>query len=229
MDFKWMAAACAAMIVGGAGSAAADTTNMIVNGGFDVGTEGWSAVNIDDSGGWRTTGGDPGGMFILNDGGSELSDPTIEQTVMQLLPASVYRVTGRFRGANQVNSPLGGTSFAADLDGATVFTGGSLNTSMWQGFEFEFTATATSVDLRFRAEINGTDNDFAIDNITLTRVSTPCFGDITGNGVVDGVDLAALLAAWGGGKSQFDCDIDNDGVVGGGDLAFVLAGWGACP
>jgi polyribonucleotide nucleotidyltransferase len=40
---------------------------------------------------------------------------------------------------------------------------------------------------------------------------------------------AALLAAWGGGKSQFDCDIDNDGSVGGSDLAIVLAGWGACP
>ena len=58
---------------------------------------------------------------------------------------------------------------------------------------------------------------------------TPCYGDITGNGVFDGVDLAALLAACSGGKSQFDCDIDNDGIVGGGDLAFVLAGWGACP
>jgi hypothetical protein len=57
----------------------------------------------------------------------------------------------------------------------------------------------------------------------------PCPGDVTGNNTVDGIDLAALLAAWGGGKSQFDCDIDNDGIVGGSDLAIVLAGWGACP
>jgi hypothetical protein len=57
----------------------------------------------------------------------------------------------------------------------------------------------------------------------------PCPGDITGNRVVNGIDLAAILAAWGGGKSQFDCDIDNDGSVGGSDLAIVLAGWGACP
>jgi hypothetical protein len=57
----------------------------------------------------------------------------------------------------------------------------------------------------------------------------PCPGDVTGNNSVDGIDLAALLAAWGGGKSQFDCDVDNDGVVGGSDLAVVLAGWGACP
>jgi hypothetical protein len=57
----------------------------------------------------------------------------------------------------------------------------------------------------------------------------PCLGDVTDDGVVNGIDLAAILAAWGGGKSQFDCDIDNDGVVGGSDLAIVLAGWGACP
>jgi hypothetical protein len=58
---------------------------------------------------------------------------------------------------------------------------------------------------------------------------TPCPGDITGNNTVDGIDLAALLAAWGGGKSQFDCDVDNDGIVGGSDLAVVLASWGTCP
>jgi hypothetical protein len=58
----------------------------------------------------------------------------------------------------------------------------------------------------------------------------PCPGDITGNGTVNGTDLAAILAAWGtDGQSKFDCDVDNSGVVDGGDLAFVLAGWGACP
>ena len=58
----------------------------------------------------------------------------------------------------------------------------------------------------------------------------PCPGDVTNNGVVNGTDLAAVLAAWGSdGSNKFDCDIDNDGVVSGSDLAFVLAGWGACP
>lgn len=66
-------------------------------------------------------------------------------------------------------------------------------------------------------------------SLRLQVLKRTCPGDVTTNGTVDGVDLAALLAAWGGGKSQFDCDIDNDGVVGGSDLAVVLAGWGACP
>ena len=58
----------------------------------------------------------------------------------------------------------------------------------------------------------------------------PCPGDISGNNIVDGVDLAALLGAWGtNGLGEFDCDIDNDGLVGASDLAFVLSDWGPCP
>jgi hypothetical protein len=61
-------------------------------------------------------------------------------------------------------------------------------------------------------------------------VTPACFGDISGNGVVDGVDLAALLGAWGtDGHGKFECDIDGDGVVAGSDLAIMLGSWGACP
>jgi len=58
----------------------------------------------------------------------------------------------------------------------------------------------------------------------------PCPGDISGNNIVDGVDLAALLGMWGtNGQGKFDCDIDNDGLVGASDLAVVLSDWGPCP
>ncbi len=57
-----------------------------------------------------------------------------------------------------------------------------------------------------------------------------CFADISGNGVVNGVDLAELLNAWGtDGQGEFDADIDDDGIVAGSDLGFVLSGWGPCP
>lgn len=56
-----------------------------------------------------------------------------------------------------------------------------------------------------------------------------CAGDITGNGSVDGVDLAAVLSAWGpAGSGEFDADITGDGLVDGADLAAVLNGWGPC-
>jgi hypothetical protein len=58
----------------------------------------------------------------------------------------------------------------------------------------------------------------------------PCPGDITGGGQVNGVDLAAILGAWGtDGQGKFDCDINDDATVDAQDLAIVLGGWGNCP
>ena len=53
----------------------------------------------------------------------------------------------------------------------------------------------------------------------------PCTGDLDGDGLVDGVDLAILLAQWldiGTG------DLNEDGIVNGRDLAILLGGWGDC-
>ena len=57
--------------------------------------------------------------------------------------------------------------------------------------------------------------------------SAPCPGDLTDNGVVDGIDLSQILAAWG--ASGVPADINDDGTVNGLDLSVVLAGWGECP
>jgi formylglycine-generating enzyme required for sulfatase activity len=53
-----------------------------------------------------------------------------------------------------------------------------------------------------------------------------CTNDISGDGVVNGADLAALLSSWG---SCAGCvsDVSGDGVVNGVDLSFVLTAWGA--
>ncbi|MCE2882484.1 MAG: dockerin type I domain-containing protein [Planctomycetaceae bacterium] len=57
-----------------------------------------------------------------------------------------------------------------------------------------------------------------------------CIPDVTGNGFVDGVDLAAVLSSWGSdGEGEFRTDLTGDGTVNGADLATVLSGWGACP
>mgnify|MGYP003700589145 CR=1 FL=1 len=48
-------------------------------------------------------------------------------------------------------------------------------------------------------------------------------GDLNGDGVVDGADLASLLSAWNatGGAA----DLNDDGIVNGADLAVLLANW----
>jgi hypothetical protein len=58
----------------------------------------------------------------------------------------------------------------------------------------------------------------------------PCLADLDDSGVVNSVDLAIILAAWGtnGGKYP-QADIDGSGTVDATDLSQVLAGWGPCP
>lgn len=51
------------------------------------------------------------------------------------------------------------------------------------------------------------------------------YGDLNLDGVIDGVDLAGLLAAWGSAHSSAG-DINGDGVVDGADVTFLLARWG---
>ena len=56
--------------------------------------------------------------------------------------------------------------------------------------------------------------------IPSTPVVTPP-ADLNGDGVINGADLTALLACWGGVCG----DIDDDGTTGGTDLAALLAAW----
>jgi formylglycine-generating enzyme required for sulfatase activity len=54
-----------------------------------------------------------------------------------------------------------------------------------------------------------------------------CPGDVIPNGVVNGTDLAEVLASWGP-CSSCSADTNSDGQVNGLDLTAVLGGWGPC-
>lgn len=71
------------------------------------------------------------------------------------------------------------------------------------------------------AFIEGTVDDY--QNII---VLTDCPADLDGDGVVNGLDLAILLATWGG--PNVIADFNDDGVVDGQDLTVMLAAWGSC-
>ena len=58
------------------------------------------------------------------------------------------------------------------------------------------------------------------------QIDEPCVGDVNGDDVVDGVDLAFILGAWG--SDDVNADVSGDGTVDGVDLALVLGAWGAC-
>jgi hypothetical protein len=74
---------------------------------------------------------------------------------------------------------------------------------------------------------SGTWND--IDNAftTVGLIEIPCEGDLDGDGLVGGPDLAILLGAWGSAASN--ADFNADATVDAADLAVLLGAWGACP
>ena len=59
-----------------------------------------------------------------------------------------------------------------------------------------------------------------------------CTASVSGNCIVDGADLALLLAYWGpvnDSTASSVCDINVDGRVDGFDLGVLLNNWGPCP
>ncbi len=55
------------------------------------------------------------------------------------------------------------------------------------------------------------------------ELSPACAADLNGDGVVNGADLASLLASWNASNSP--ADLNGDGIVDGADLASLLALW----
>jgi hypothetical protein len=69
------------------------------------------------------------------------------------------------------------------------------------------------------------DADFltaSASSFSLQFAEAPLTADLNGDGVVNGADLAALLAQWGTAGAA---DIDQNGIVNGADLAALLANW----
>lgn len=69
-----------------------------------------------------------------------------------------------------------------------------------------------------------TGTEVTIDIVVPNASAGPgCLGDINSDNVVDGQDLAIVLAFWG---NNDEGDLDDDGQTSGTDLAIVLADWG---
>ncbi|MBX3354648.1 MAG: S8 family serine peptidase [Phycisphaeraceae bacterium] len=77
--------------------------------------------------------------------------------------------------------------------------------------------------------LNGWGRVDAFAAVSLAIDLLPIPGDLDGNGVVDGADLALLLGSWGECAACNACpaDLDGDCSVGGSDLAILLGHWSA--
>lgn len=75
-------------------------------------------------------------------------------------------------------------------------------------------------------QIEGAWTDNGGNCVTANCLSCGCPADLNGDAIVNGADLALVIAAWGTAGTA--ADINNDGIVDSGDLAMVLAAWGPC-
>jgi len=168
---------------------AARAVNLITNGDFEIfvpsnGTGGgWTSSHIDGSGGHRSSGGNPGGTFILNEAGDPASDPTIQQGVSGLSPGTLYTVQGDVACGN-VCGPGPGTiaalGFGVLLDGTPILQLQTPpSTTNWVHFSQTFAATNTTHVIGFAGERNGTDFDPRIDNISLDVAAVPAVPEPT--------------------------------------------------
>jgi len=67
------------------------------------------------------------------------------------------------------------------------------------------------------------DSDMVPSVARIIRLGNGLFGDLNGDGTVDGADLGILLNAWGHSGPG---DLDGNGVVDGADLGLLLNAWG---
>lgn len=156
---------------------------VITNGTFDSNCTGWTATSVDSNGGCRATEGNPGGMFLINNGGASATNPSIEQTVTGLVVGQTYLLQGDFKNyyaccAAQPNNP---NAFGVEIDGvvrefdvtlgAYDFNSG-LSSAPWQSFSFQFVYSGTSSILRLTGERNSQDVDVAVDNLQISDVVT---------------------------------------------------------
>ncbi len=108
-------------------------------------------------------------------------------------------------------------AFDGDSGNAAVNKDGEVYRTVFLGFAFETLPTETA-----REEVMQAYLDICGD------LFPDCPADITGEGVVDVLDLLAVLATWGPCDPPCPEDINGDGVVDVLDLLEVLSVWGPC-
>ncbi|MBX3110517.1 MAG: PEP-CTERM sorting domain-containing protein [Fimbriimonadaceae bacterium] len=158
------------------GFAALSSANLVVNGDFSLTVpnvgfgNGWTGTLNDGAGGWRATGGNPDGTYIINSNGSTSSNPSLAQDITGLVVGATYVVSGDYARGN-----IGGGTdkdFGVTIDGNTwEYTVPSSDTD-FAHFSEHFVATSSSVTLLLEAERHG-DHDARVDNISLELESVP--------------------------------------------------------
>lgn len=201
--------------------------------GFPVGDGigGDPLTDFDGSGRCYLTGNGPGYLDV--DGEAILTSPVMDATegVAYVSYARWFNNSaGPWAGQDSMYVELSGDDGQSWVQMEEVGPTGEEASGGWYVRLFrvnEFVVPTETVRVRFRALDTGPDSlvEAAIDSVKLEIIvcSEEVFGDLNGDGFVDGADLAILLGSWG--ASNPDIDLNGDGVITGADLTLLLGVW----
>jgi carbonic anhydrase len=158
--------------------------NLVQNGTFNGNPSynAWKIAVVEGRVVNQQTGGHPGGYAWLNHNGGS-ADPAISQEIKGLMVDSMYVISGFFKPGSHAgihHAKPGTPCLAVDVDGieqreyiapADITNLQRWDDKRWRSFSLPFKATRTSHTIRFRAEINGSDCDVALDNIFVGKNS----------------------------------------------------------
>lgn len=153
------------------------SANLVINGDFELTVpnsgfgNSWTAANNDGAGGWRSTGGNPNGTYILNSNGDPNSNPTVSQLISGLTIGGTYVVSGDYATGNIGNGT--DTDFGVSIDGNLWEYDVPASTTVgWSHFSESFIASSSTVTLELSGERH-TDHDPRVDNISLELRAVP--------------------------------------------------------
>jgi len=146
--------------------------NLVINGTFDAGMDGWTVTGSAYI--WEPAKGNPGGCVNLF--GNLINPASISQDINGLIIGDVYTVSGDYLG--------GYTSFGVFVDGESQYYTGSVYD--WQTFSFNFTATSPTTTLILSYPNLGT-GGYRIDNISIVAIPEPSSSCLLGLGVAGGL------------------------------------------
>jgi len=166
---------------------------------------------------WANTG--PGGTTAANQITNSGGTTTVTHSIVQ----------GGFTGTgNLSNDPLFVDAAAGNfrLQGTSPALDSGSNASVPAGVTTDFAGNPRFTDSPAADTGSGTAPVVDRGAYEWQPEAPACAADISGDGAVDGFDLAAVLSGWGGSGSA---DINGDGTVNGLDLTAILSAWGPCP
>jgi len=121
--------------------------------------------------------------------------------------------------------PVGYMSATADVGLATASGCGAIDIDFVRSdgkasLADEFDRIDSPVTITWTATDPCGRTDSGVQTVTVDVI----LGDLSGDGVINGNDLAIVLGSFGGGNGQGD--VNADGTVDGFDIAYILGNWG---